>query len=253
MQAKDARMKVTTEALNNPKMLKLYSWENNFVRRIERKRALEMIQLKRQGRAISLLYACIYFWPNLLPVVVFSTYILLGNYLTLDVAIASLILFGKLRSPMTELPWFIKTFLEFQISNRRIAKFLFCDEVQQNIHKRLPGSFGKDLDVISIKGNFSWGFKEKTSKPKKGPEPKKDKKAKGKGKEEEKKEETKPKQIKTLLTLKDIDLKVRKGEFVCIIGDVGAGKTSLLKSIIGDLIYIADEEIGNWGGEDVTL
>jgi len=55
------------------------------------------------------------------------------------------------------------------------------------------------------------------------------------------------------LTLKDIDFKVRKGEFVCIIGDVGAGKTSLLKSIIGDLIYIADEEIGNWGGEDVTL
>lgn len=176
MQAKDARMKVTTEALNNPKMLKLYSWENNFVRRIERKRALEMIQLKRQGRAISLLYACIYFWPNLLPVVVFSTYILLGNYLTLDVAIASLILFGKLRSPMTELPWFIKTFLEFQISNRRIAKFLFCDEVQQNIHKRLPGSFGKDLDVISIKGNFSWGFKEKTSKPKKAQNPRKTKK-----------------------------------------------------------------------------
>jgi len=167
---------VTTEALNNPKMLKLYSWENNFVRRIERKRALEMIQLKRQGRAISLLYACIYFWPNLLPVVVFSTYILLGNYLTLDVAIASLILFGKLRSPMTELPWFIKTFLEFQISNRRIAKFLFCDEVQQNIHKRLPGSFGKDLDVISIKGNFSWGFKEKTSKPKKAQNPRKTKK-----------------------------------------------------------------------------
>jgi len=47
MQAKDARMKVTTEALNHPKMLKLYSWENNFIRRIERKRELEMVQLKR--------------------------------------------------------------------------------------------------------------------------------------------------------------------------------------------------------------
>ena len=43
MEAKDARMKVTTEALNNPKMLKLYSWEKNFMKRIWRKRALELI------------------------------------------------------------------------------------------------------------------------------------------------------------------------------------------------------------------
>lgn len=46
---------------------------------------------------------------------------------------------------------------------------------------------------------------------------------------------------------------MRKGEFVCIIGDVGAGKTSLLKSIIGDLIYMADEEVASFGGDDVTL
>ena len=43
MEAKDARMKVTTEALNNPKMLKLYSWEKNFMKRIWRKRALEIV------------------------------------------------------------------------------------------------------------------------------------------------------------------------------------------------------------------
>lgn len=100
-----------------------------------------------------------------------------------------------------------------------------------------------------MKGNFSWGFSEKKTKAKKSGPPGK----KGKAKEEEQKEPTKPKQIKTLLTLKDIDFKVRKGEFVCIIGDVGAGKTSLLKSIVGDLIYIADDEIASWGGQDVTL
>ena len=32
-----------------------------------------------------------------------------------------------------------------------------------------------------------------------------------------------------------------KGEFVCIIGDVGSGKSSLLKSIVGDLIYVEQE------------
>jgi hypothetical protein len=43
MEAKDERMKVTTEALNNAKMLKLYSWEKNFMKRIWRKRALELV------------------------------------------------------------------------------------------------------------------------------------------------------------------------------------------------------------------
>ena len=30
---------------------------------------------------------------------------------------------------------------------------------------------------------------------------------------------------------------IKKGEFVCIIGDVGAGKSSLLNAIIGEMIY----------------
>lgn len=40
------------------------------------------------------------------------------------------------------------------------------------------------------------------------------------------------------MTLKNINLTIRKGEFVCIIGDVGSGKSSLLSSIIGDLLYL---------------
>lgn len=37
-------------------------------------------------------------------------------------------------------------------------------------------------------------------------------------------------------TLKDIELNVPKGQFVCIVGDVGSGKSSLLNAIIGDLM-----------------
>ena len=34
---------------------------------------------------------------------------------------------------------------------------------------------------------------------------------------------------------------IKKGEFVCIIGDVGAGKSSLLNAIIGELMYTTQE------------
>ena len=35
----------------------------------------------------------------------------------------------------------------------------------------------------------------------------------------------------------DLDLSVKQGEFVCVIGDVGSGKSSLLSAMIGDLLY----------------
>ena len=41
--------------------------------------------------------------------------------------------------------------------------------------------------------------------------------------------------VSDIICLKEIGLKVNKGEFVCIIGDVGCGKSSLISSILGDL------------------
>lgn len=45
------------------------------------------------------------------------------------------------------------------------------------------------------------------------------------------------------LTLKDISFNVKKGEFICVIGDVGSGKSSLLNAINGDMIYVSAENI----------
>jgi ABC-type nitrate/sulfonate/bicarbonate transport system ATPase subunit len=45
--------------------------------------------------------------------------------------------------------------------------------------------------------------------------------------------------VDSLVVLKDINLNVKKGEFVCIIGDVASGKSSLLNTIIGDLIPVS--------------
>jgi ABC-type nitrate/sulfonate/bicarbonate transport system ATPase subunit len=44
--------------------------------------------------------------------------------------------------------------------------------------------------------------------------------------------------LESVIALKDINLSIRHGEFVCVIGDVGSGKSSLLNAIIGDLLYL---------------
>ena len=60
---------------------------------------------------------------------------------------------------------------------------------------------------------------------------KKEKKEK-KSKKEEKKEEL----GELAVALKNMDLTIKKGEFVCIIGEIGAGKSSILSSLIGDML-----------------
>lgn len=45
------------------------------------------------------------------------------------------------------------------------------------------------------------------------------------------------------LALKNIDFKVKKGEFVCIIGGLGSGKTSLLCAILNEMKIITQDEL----------
>ena len=68
-------------------------------------------------------------------------------------------------------------------------------------------------------------------------------------KKDEKKKEEKKNNLDDMLTLKDINLEIKKGEFVCIIGETGCGKTSLLLSMLGDLLYIPQSEIDIVGGD----
>ena len=40
---------------------------------------------------------------------------------------------------------------------------------------------------------------------------------------------------------RSMSLQIKKGDFVCIIGDVGSGKSSILNSLIGDLLYLEND------------
>jgi ABC-type polysaccharide/polyol phosphate transport system ATPase subunit len=57
---------------------------------------------------------------------------------------------------------------------------------------------------------------------------------------QQKKRDERKKQSKldNIVTLKNIDLRVKKGELVIVIGKVGSGKSTLLSAMIGDLLPI---------------
>jgi ABC-type transport system involved in cytochrome bd biosynthesis fused ATPase/permease subunit len=106
--------------------------------------------------------------------------------------------------------------------------------------------------TISNSANFHWGFKNEgkkgsitLEKKEKKVEDKDDKKLKLLDPDGEGDLLTPKKQdnqtLGQFLALKKLNLQIRKGEFVCIIGDVGSGKSSLLSALIGDLLYVSPE------------
>jgi ABC-type cobalamin/Fe3+-siderophores transport system ATPase subunit len=46
--------------------------------------------------------------------------------------------------------------------------------------------------------------------------------------------------LEKIVCLKDVTVKIPKGQFVCIIGKVGSGKSSLLSAMCGELLPISD-------------
>ena len=116
MRRKDRRMKVTTESINNIKMLKLYSWQQSFLQRIYRRREKELITNNRINFGWAVAIAGIYFFPNLLPVVTFSTYIGTGHTLDFNVAAATLIIFSLMSETIITVPYFFSEIINLLVS-----------------------------------------------------------------------------------------------------------------------------------------
>ena len=128
---------------------------------------------------------------------------------------------------------------------------MLVDEVNPTMIRYVPHRETQDSVAIREGSNFHWGRatgSEKGAAKPKGAKPAVEQ-AKGKsnalvyGDDKASLNERlltgagQQQTLETFLTLKDLDITIKQGEFVCIIGDVGSGKSSLLNAIVGDLLY----------------
>lgn len=113
----------------------------------------------------------------------------------------------------------IGNLFDFFVSIQRIQRFLLLDEINQNLVVK-----NNDVAVKINDGNFFHG------------EPNEKLKLQLKDEEQNQEEEKHAENtLDDIVVLRNIDITIQKGSFVCIIGEVGCGKSSLLSAILGDL------------------
>eukprot|EP00055_Hartaetosiga_balthica_P014402 m.78839 g.78839 ORF g.78839 m.78839 type:complete len:1578 (-) comp8586_c0_seq2:145-4878(-) len=207
MKHKDKRIKLINEILNGIRVLKLYAWEKAFGKFVFDVRTDELVVLKASGRLNALSALSWSMAPFLVSLATFVTYSLTGHDLTAQTAFVSLALFNLLRFPLAMLPMLISALVEASVSVNRVRKFLLHEEMDpNNVHRDDPAMLNTFKDgnripaLVVQNGTFAWD------------------------------EETP--------VLKDVSFKVYPGTITAIVGRVGAGKSSIMSCLHGDMIKL---------------
>ncbi|KAH7546891.1 hypothetical protein FEM48_Zijuj01G0248900 [Ziziphus jujuba var. spinosa] len=202
MDAKDRRMKATSEILRNMRILKLQAWEMKFLSKIVDLRNSETGWLKKF--VLTNAITTFVFWgaPTFVAVVTFGTCMLLGIPLESGKILSALATFRILQEPIYNLPDTISMIAQTKVSLDRITSFFRLDDLQSDVIEKLSKG-SSDLAIEIVDGTFSWDLSSPRS------------------------------------TLRDINFKVSHGMRVAVCGSVGSGKSSLLSCILGEVPKIS--------------
>ncbi|KZO97808.1 hypothetical protein CALVIDRAFT_513006 [Calocera viscosa TUFC12733] len=204
MRNKDSRTRLMSEILANIRSIKLYAWEYAFGRRLRGIREDREIRMLRKigivNAASTLLWGSV---PVLVSFATFTIYVLTSDKpLTSDVIFPAISLFSLLQFPMAMFASVITSFVEASVAIGRLQSFLLGAELQPDAVKLAPFPSPQQGDVlVSVKdGEFKWSKSQ--------PEP----------------------------TLLNVDLELKKGELVSVVGRVGSGKSSLAAAVLGEML-----------------
>ncbi|KAK8274313.1 hypothetical protein V6Z12_D10G066300 [Gossypium hirsutum] len=199
MISQDERLRAISEILNSMKIIKLQSWEDKFKSLIESLRGKEFKWLSKQQFLRP--YGTVLYWisPTIVSSVVFLGCALFGsaplNAGTIFTVLATL---RSMAEPVRMLPEALSILIQVKVSFDRINTFLLDDELRNDEVRRFPLQ-NSDKSVTVEAGNFSWV-----------PEI-------------------------AIPTLRNVELEIKRGQKIAVCGPVGAGKSSILYAMLGEI------------------
>ena len=208
MKNKDARTRLVTEVLNNMRSIKLFAWSQAFMNKLNFVRnEQELKTLRKIGASQAFANFTWSTTPFLVSCSTFTVFVLTRDEpLTTEIVFPALTLFNLLGFPLAILPMVITSIIEATVAVGRLTSFFTAEELQSDaVQTKEPVTNNGDESVRVRDAAFTWDRKEGRH------------------------------------CLENINFVARKAELSCIVGRVGAGKSSFLEAILGDIWKIHGE------------
>lgn len=243
----DARVRLMQEILGSMRAIKFYTWETPFLKRVSeiRKSELKIVKylllLKAGINAVSLSI------PIYASILAFTTYSVVGNTLEPSKIFSSLTLFNLMRNPLMYLPKVISASIDAWVALGRMQGMLLAEELE---------SPDVDLEAefaVSVwGGKFVWEAEQKleTEKPRKTkwwqrkrPPPVNPRTStiSEKSKDVKRASQRFSRNLESQTVGFALQIggttgfQIKHGEFVVVVGEIGAGKSSLLAALVGEM------------------
>ncbi|KAG0022642.1 hypothetical protein BGZ80_011587 [Entomortierella chlamydospora] len=196
--ASTERVHLTSEILTAIKLIKFSAWEAPFQDRVNQTRARELHLLKRYLQVKGLNMTVVFVLPAIITAVSLVVYNARRNGpLESSVVFTALSIFNTLQQPIFMLPIAVKSTSGARMALHRLDDYLTQPELEPL--EEHPLGEGGDVALELQDGEFTWD--DGNSGP----------------------------------VLSGINLKIKRGEVVAIVGDVGSGKSSLIAALLGQI------------------
>ncbi|XP_060989161.1 ATP-binding cassette sub-family C member 4-like isoform X1 [Dama dama] len=193
----DDSISTISEVISGIKTIKMNAWEKSFIDLISRLRRKEISKILKSSYLRGMNLASFFAVSKIMIFVTFITNDLLDNWITASQVFVVVTLFEALRFSSTlYFPMAVEKVSEAIVSIQRIENFLLLDEIPQ-LNPQLPSDGETIVDV----DDFTASWDKKSGTP----------------------------------TLQDLFFAATPGELLAVVGPVGAGKSSLLHAVLGEL------------------
>ncbi|RLN90226.1 hypothetical protein BBJ28_00021086 [Nothophytophthora sp. Chile5] len=267
----DERVKVTSEALQGIRVMKFYAWEEPIAQRVEKLRAREVALLRKFHSYQVINTVMLFLTPSFLSGVTLGVFVLIRHTITVVEAFTLIAMVNICRTALNQLPQSIAALSKVKIAFTRIDAFLSSDEVERR--PLLPSSSqeaveltpSNNLPLLSARNGFDNGdigrgcvsIRDASFQ---WPEPSHAAEiivvtpALGEATDNaavlsssssqtfscEPSAELPPSSLITndssqAFRLEGVNLEVERGSLVMIVGKVGAGKSSLISALLGEM------------------
>ncbi|XP_060815467.1 probable multidrug resistance-associated protein lethal(2)03659 isoform X2 [Bombus pascuorum] len=219
----DERVRLTNEIISGIQAIKMYAWEKPFSNLIERARRREISVIRGMSLVRGITMSFIMFTTRMSLFITIVTYILYGHKITAEKVFMLQAYYNILRINMTVyFPQGITQIAELLVSVRRLQKFMLYEEIDEKSEKMECKQKESKNDANIIE------------------EDARDEKHKTTNYQGEYIMSLRNANVKWFShdhddTLKNLNINVKSGELIAVVGPVGSGKSSLLNVMLREL------------------